>query len=196
MPVDRMEEFVYGISADQSPGHYDSASWAGGGSDQIFLGRVEIAKIANLSAGDWTYYQGGDGNLDANWGNIASAVPVLATPGQFINGYFAQAVFIPAFGQYLLIESYPKAGNPIDFASLTWNIFRGLHPWGPWSLIQQNRWDISNPQGPNSAYAFYFPTVAIKSLGVDGGRSLSILTTGDFLVNGMYTLYVVPVTLS
>lgn len=192
--VDRMNEFVYGLSADQSVGHYDPTYIQSGGSDQMFLGRVAAGNIANLSASDWTYYQGGDGNVDGNWGGLSTAVPVLSTPGQFINGYGSTVAYLPAFRQFILIESYPGVA-PTDYSSMTWNIFSGNHPWGPWTLLQTKVWNSGNPQGPNGAYAFYFPMIVLKSLATDGGRTLTLLTAGDFTIFGYYTLYMVPVTL-
>jgi hypothetical protein len=188
--VDRSSEFVYALSVDQTSGHL--ASTPGTYSDRMFLGRVLISSIANLSAADWQFYQGGDGSLDANWGALSSASPVLTSGTQILTGQ-GTAQYLPAFGSYLLMNSFQTV--PLTYSSTTWTTYTAPHPWGPWALIQTNVWDgATAPAGAGGATAFYFQSPVVKSVAVNGGRTFALFTNGNFQVGSMYTLIGATVT--
>lgn len=186
--ADRSDQYVYALSPDLSGGHYSTAT---GASDQVFLGRVPVSVIANLSAADWQYYQGGDGMLDASWGSTTTAaVPVMSTPGTNSFQFSGLIQYLPLYQQYLYIVGI---GDPTT--TTTWNIWRGAHPWS-WSQIQSVQWGPGNPQA--GASGFYLQSAISKSVQVDGGHTLTLLTTGNYNApaHAQYTMYIVPATLN
>jgi hypothetical protein len=184
--VDRSNQFVYAISPDQTTG-----------TGNFYVGRVLISAIANLSINDWQFYQGGDGNdstQDAtNWGPIATAKVIFTDAADVAGGPMFPPVslqYLPAFGTYILMLSWETTGG--TSSDWTWHIYQGTHPWGPWSLVQTNRWNTSNPSG--GSWGFYYPTIAVKSVADNGGRNMTAFAAGDFQQQGMYTINSVPVT--
>jgi hypothetical protein len=182
--VDRSNEFVYGLSIDQTSGHF--ASTPGTFSDREFLGRVLISAMPNLSAADWQYYQGGDGTVDGNWGALSTAVPILTTAAQTLGGQ-GSVQYLPAFSQYIMINSTQTV--PLSYGSTTWFTYVAPHPWGPWQLIQTDVWDgTTAPSGAGGATAFYAQSPVVKSVAVNGERTFAIFASGNFQVGYMYTL--------
>jgi hypothetical protein len=182
--VDNSDRYLYAVSVD---GYY----WC---SNNAFLGRVALDLLPNLDGADWTFWQGGDGMLDASWGPLASAVPILSNPLKMST---TGIQYLPAFNSYVWVQWYfPSVPDNIVFDSALshWDLYQAPHPWGPWTLIG-NR--INGPTPPGG---FYGPCIMPKSVSLDGGRNISVLTTGDFQfqdpATGEYNLILVPLTLS
>jgi hypothetical protein len=190
--ADGSDQYVYALSSDQSTGHISSPpSGANTDSDAFNLGRVLATKLADGLASDWTYYQGLDGSNQPIWGALSTTVPVVSQPGGLFQ-YGPTPQYLPAFGTYIMITYAP--GCCPSTADSTWDIWQGAHPWGPWTVVQQSpHWYSGNPQA--GANGFYYPAIVSKSVAVDGGRTFTLLTTGDFNQPAtMYTMYIVPVT--
>jgi hypothetical protein len=177
--VDGSGTYVYAMSSDFTTGHTNVGGSVNGlGSDQVNLGRVPISAIANLNPSDWQYYQGG-----GNWGALSTAAPVISTPGQYHWGDTSSPVYLPAYGQYLMIMG--DWGQGVAGTSV-WLVLTAPHPWGPWTQIQSNSW--------TSPY-YYYPAIIPSSIATDGGIHMVLLASGDFQTPAAYTLYIVQVTL-
>jgi hypothetical protein len=189
--ADRSSEFVYASSLDQTSGHFDTDLFR---SDRMFLGRVAVSSISNLSASDWQYYQGGDGSLDTSWGALSTAVPTITETSKILIGQGTVA-YLPAFGQYLMWnfhETLPPSGN---YDSIIWGTYKSPHPWGPWTLVQSDLWDSrTSPFGPGGNSAFNYPAPVLKSIVPTGGRTFTLFTNGNFVVSSQYTLVGTTVT--
>jgi hypothetical protein len=186
--ADGSDQYVYALSSDQSTAHI-----SGTVSDAMNLGRVLATNLAAGLASDWTFYQGLDGSNNPIWGPLSTTVPVVSqTGGKFQYGPTPQ--YLPAFRTYIMITYSP--GCCPNTGDTTWDIWQGLHPWGPWTVVQQSpHWYSGNPQA--GADGFYYPAIVSKSVAVDGGRTFTLLTTGDFQqISTMYTMYIVPVTVN
>jgi hypothetical protein len=175
--------YVYAVSSN--------ANWSNAGA--LYLGRCLIANIANLSGSDWSFYQGGDGTMNTNWGAIGSAAAIITNAGKISN---TAIQYLPAFGRYIAIEWFYPSVNAVpptlDTSTTEWDVWQAPHPWGPWSeLSTTTPW---NPLG------LYIAAIISKSVSVDGGRTLMIATTGDYNMQnpgtGDYTLILVPATLN
>lgn len=180
--VHNSDLYVYAISTN--------GFWNNG--DSLTLGRCLISNIGNLNAADWTFYLGGDGMDNANWGSLASAVPIVSKSRSL---GIAGAQYLPAFKCYVMLEWYypsVEQGLTIDRSETVWDIYKSATPWGPWTLIQSTTWDDAEGLG------LYNPNIVPSSVAPDGGLTFTILTSGDFdntdVVNGDYTLTVIPVT--
>jgi hypothetical protein len=181
--ADRSNQFVYAISPDQTSPI----------TGRFYLGRVPVGVIANVSAADWKYYQGGDGNdstQDAvNWGALSTAVSVFTDIANN-NNWAASPIYLPAFGTYLLIQSFDNTG----VTDTIWHTYQGAHPWGPWTMMQTNEWNTSNIQA--GGYGFYYPAVIPKSLS-GGGRTMALIASADYTQwSTVYTIWIVPVTIN
>ncbi len=182
--VDRSSEFLYGVSND---GFWNNGS-------QLYLGRVLLTALPNLNGANWSYYQGGDGALDANWGSWGTATPIISNSLKISsNG----VQYFPAFGRYVFINwYYPSvaSGGGLDASITQWDFYQAPAPWGPWSLLSSVVWNTEPGQG------LYNPVVIPKSLEIDGGKTAVIATAGDFFntnnATGDYTLTLVPITLT
>ena len=175
--ADNSATYVYALSTD--------GAWNNG--NHLYLGRVKISLIGNLSASDWSFWTGGDGMSDANWSStLGSAIAVLTNTGKIGT---ATIQYLPVFGRYLLLTWYYPA--PGTHSNSFWLCYEAPHPWGPWTLFQSTQW---TPKG------FYNPCIMPKSVATDGGITCMITTAGDFdntdPQTGDYTLTLVPVTIS
>jgi hypothetical protein len=183
--VHNSNNYVYAIS--------NNGFWNNG--DAIYLGRVLISAIGNLSAAEWSFYTGGDGMNDANWStSFANAVPLVSATKRL---GIAGAQYLPASGRYLMMQwSYPSvtAGVTQDTSSTIWDIYESPTPWGPWTLVQTKQWNMAGAVG------LYNPNVMPKSVTTDNGHTLMTLSAGDFhnenAQTGDYTLTMVPVTVN
>jgi hypothetical protein len=91
---DKADEFVYAMS--------NNGFWNGG--DDFILARVRRNDLPKLNAADWTYYAGGDPQMEKSWcHDLALANPVLSLPGKL--GWTAPT-FIPSLNRYLLVAWY------------------------------------------------------------------------------------------
>ena len=177
--VDNCGTYVYAISND--------GFWNNG--NNLYLGRVLISAIGNLSAADWQFYQGGDGSVSSNWGSISTAVSVLSgsktlgVPG---------VQYVPALGQYVMMEwYYPAVAQGLGFldpAWTIWSMYTAPHPWGPWTS--------SGGGAVTWAPSGYYNPVPVPSS--VNGNSFTVFTAGNFNTynnpQGEYTLTEVPVT--
>jgi hypothetical protein len=170
--IHNCQNYVYAYS--NLPG-----SWNNGNS--MILGRVSVANIGNLSASDWTFYQGGDGMQDANWGSYSTAATILSGSYQ---ASMADAQYIPAAGRYLLPQWYyttiPGGWNK---AETTWNMYESPTPWGPWTNFQSTNW---------TTYGYYCPAPIPPSI---SGDNLTFTAT-DFSGSYGYTMWLIPATIT
>lgn len=177
--VDNSNLYVYALSTD--------GVWNNG--SNMYLGRVLISAIGNLSASDWSYYKSGDGMLDASWdSSIANAIPVLSSAGKL---GFAGAQHVPALGKYYMIQwYYPSvvASGTLDPSSTIWTVYEATHPWGPWTLNQTILWPTTG---------LYSPAIIPKSI---SGNTMMLAAGGNFSgptqdpATGEYTLHLIPAT--
>lgn len=189
--ADRADAFVYALSLDQTPAHFNSSTLR---SDQMFLGRIPISAMPNLAFSDWQFYKGGpsgDGTQDSNWDVLANATPVISTPGTMQWHSFIPPVYLPGWGEYFFVVETVGGGT-----STTWNIIRMEHPWGPWTQVGSVTWGTGNPQGPNNASGFYGPAPIIKSISAGKPTTLTLTTTGSYNTQAWYAMYLVPVTIN
>ena len=189
--VDRSDSFVYATSTDQNSGLTQN---------QMFVGRIAIATLANTSITDntgWQFFQGGDGSLDANWGALSTAVPVCTdslSTGRLPNAYYGSVQYLPAFGTYLLVSFVMYGGS--GGTSSQFFYWQLTHPWGPCTFTASSPvWDSSNPQGPPGAYDFYVPALVQASAATDGGHHMVMLLSANEAINyDFYTMFIVPMT--
>jgi hypothetical protein len=184
--VDNSADFLYAISND---------GWWNNGSS-MYLARVRLTDLPNLVGSDWSYYQGGDGMLDASWGARATAVSILDNP---LKLSMAAVQYLPAFGVYVMVQWWYLSivNNVLYNAGQTqWDFYYAPHPWGPWTMLTgaSKVWNTSPGAG------LYNPCIIPQSLAPDGGRTAMIAAAGDHTsqdpATGDYTLTLVPLTLS
>jgi hypothetical protein len=176
---DNSNNYVYALIRNKA---------AGATTQNQRIARVAVANIGNQNIADWTYYQGGDGMLDANWGALSSAASMF--PSTVVDGG-ASIQYLPRYQQYVqFILIRPGSG----FA-YTWDVYVASHPWGPWTRLG------GSPQFSDPNYGLGFPFIAPKSV-TNGGQSIVVLasssnygTTTD-CPSGYYCLYQVPVSFS
>jgi hypothetical protein len=173
----------------------NNGSWNNG--DSMVIGRCLRSALPNLSAADWSFYQGGDGMLDASWGALATAATIVNDPKKVAaNG----AQYIPATGRYVMFQWHypfvvaaqdnvyggpdPKTGNTV------WSVYESPTPWGPWTKIQTIKWNL---------LGVYNGNVIPRSVSVDGGSNIVVAASGDYgesgATEGYYTLIQIPVAL-
>jgi hypothetical protein len=147
------------------------------------LARVAIANIANQVATDWSYYQGGDGMSNANWGALSTAASILPPCCLVVS-----IQYLPRYRQYVTFVTRFVASP-----GSVWDLYTAPHPWGPWELIATSPYYV--PQ------QLVFPFIAPKSL-VNGGQSFTVVANGNFITDcgptlpsGYYCPYLVPITL-
>jgi hypothetical protein len=156
------------------------------------LGRCLLTNITNLVGTDWSWYQGGDGMLDANWGAYSTSAAVFTettanpAPYYFLTG---TAQYLPAFNCYIFTQNHYVGGSASN--SVT-NYYSTPTPWGPYTLVASINM---------SAYgALYQITAAGASVAVDGGRTLVLMGSGDYedccTMTGRYCLHLVNASLS
>lgn len=186
--VDNSNLYVYATS--------NEGCWNNCG--KLFLGRVLISALPNLSASDWSFYTGaigGDGTNSANWGAWGSATPLINVPLQV--GNISQIQYIPGFmgGVYVWIGWYYPSGDFNSPDNSVWTLYTSPKPWGPWTERNVTRWHTEPGQG------LYSPNILTKSISVVGNTAtMNIAAAGDFkntdLATGDYTLTIVPLTLT
>lgn len=109
--VDNADLYIYAVS--------NNGFWDNG--DNMILGRVLRTKLAVLNAGDWQYYQGGDGMLDGNWtGNMSSAALILNNPGKCS---MTGVTYIAQLERYMMIQWYYPAGSGSTVPPKPYGIF-------------------------------------------------------------------------
>jgi hypothetical protein len=133
-------------------------------SADVVLGRVSIANLPKLNRADWTFFQGGDGSLDANWGPLSNAVSVMHSNECRLGMQGAQ--YLPAFHSYMSLQ-WVRNGT-IDF-------WKAPHPWGPWTLFQNV--DMSTVFG--NFLMLYTTNIIPKSVAVDGGMNVVFTGTAN-----------------
>jgi len=175
--VDGSDNYVYAV-------HFPFA-W--NNNDDMYLGRVPIAIIRNMSltpsTSDWQWYQ--SGGINGTWGNYSSKVSVLHLPQQLC---LSTAQWMPAFNCYLMVQWQYPIWNPVLDTTITyWDAYWAVSLVGPWHLIPGRKtW---NPNG------LYMPAVIPTSIVSDGGKTGMIITAGNFIDTGPtgdYTLTLVP----
>ena len=176
--ADNSNTYVYAVSND---GYWNNGN-------VYYLGRVLISAIGNQSASDWSFYQGGDGSLNANWGALATATPIISNP---LRLSLPSIQYIPSIGTYFLFDwYYPSVANGTTFDASTsvWLIYQSQHPWGPWTFAQTTNFNGSG---------LYNPVVVSKSIS-STTCSFTLFSGGNFqnynANDGDYTLQITPIT--
>lgn len=180
-------------------GTYNDGFWNNG--NILYLARVAITNMPNLSAANWSVYTGGDGTLSANWSStFANAVPILL-PGAYKLSGLSQMQYYPSLGRtgcYVLMNWwYPSVvtQTSLDASNTTWQLYAGPHPWALGPIGSPKTWNTSGSLG------LYSPNVMPASISPSGSTvTATILTAGDFFnentSTGDATLTVVPLTLT
>jgi hypothetical protein len=187
-PIDNCNSYVYAIFNAYPPG---------GTNLNQRLGRVKLSLIANMSAADWSYYQGGDGMLDASWLTLAQSSTALSGAPKIypdstdpntsltIDGPSIQ--YLPRYGQYVAFRC-----RTLVSSTYIWDVLTASHPWGPWTIIGVSpQWSTNQQLG--------FPFIAPQSL-TNNGQSLVVMASssnynsGCTPASGYYCLYLVPIT--
>ena len=90
------------------------------------------------------------------------------------------AQYLPAFKQYLYVADDVVSDTTSHFA-----FYVADHPWGPWSI---------RGSYTTTPYGFYQPAIMPKSVSVDGGRNIYVVTAGSPGSPNMayYTLVLLP----
>ncbi len=91
--------------------------------------------ILDSTYAGWTYFTGGDGDLEASWNRENTrAIPILSRPGKL--GWTAPA-FIPALNRYLLVSWYvtPTLKKWFEPELVVYDFYEAPHPWGPWTFV-------------------------------------------------------------
>ena len=181
---DNANAYIYMIANE---GAWNGGGPSNGGGNAYYLARVPRAKISRLQPGDYQYYVGGDGSLDAGWTSTqANAQPILSNFGELGS---ANVQYVPALNRYILLTFfYPHgAGNPGTTFDTTWLVYEAPHPWGPWSLVNTTRW-------PTQGY--YNPIILNDT--IDRGSTPTLMFTGDFFGGGTasYQMYLSTMTIN
>lgn len=156
----------------------------------LTIGRCLLTNMPNLSAGDWSWYQGGAG-MAATWGAYSTAVDVFAETTANANPlYFptGTACYLPAFGCYSFTQSHYSDGTA---NSGHINFYASLFPWGPFTLV--TGLDLSSPD------SLFQASIAPSSVAVDGGKNVVFMTAGNYTdgsVGGKYCLHLLNCSLS
>lgn len=158
--------------------------------NSIYLARVLISAIGNLSASDWSYYKGnssGDITNSANWDSSFSNAVAILTSTKKLGVTGVQY----ANGKYIMMQWYYPSianGNAIDETSTVWTLYESASLRGPWIAKQTIFWPLTG---------LYDARVIPKSV---SGSTLTFATTGNFgdqnAQTGQYTLQLVPATVS
>lgn len=172
---DNADRYVYATS--------NNGFWDNG--DNYILGRVLRSRIGRLKAADWTFYQGGDGQLDSSWSaEITRAAVLIEAPGQCGE---TGVTYLPALERYVMVAWYYPIGNghagTIETTELAF--YESPKPWGPWKKIKTIR---IQPQG------WYMPRVLAKFQS-PAGQDLQafIAVAGDWRNPTFYRYTMVPV---
>jgi hypothetical protein len=185
--VDRSDQFVYAMSPD--------STGSTGPSDVLYLARVPVAAIGNQNIADWQFYQGGDGALDANWGALSTMVPTINEPGCGCHSNTETMVYLPYWQKYILIDfHYAPPGN--DAGKSIFDVYQFDHPWGPWVHRQSDNFFTPGSAQTLNASGFYFMGTVVKSVAPDGGRTFTMLASGNYTTAATYTMYMIPVTVN
>jgi hypothetical protein len=172
---DNANRYVYATS--------NNGFWDNG--DNYILGRVPRSKIGALKAADWTFYQGGDGMLDASWSTeMTRAATLIEAPAECGE---TGVTYLPSLERYVMVAWYYPSGNghagKIDTTEFAF--YESARPWGPWTKIKTIP---IQPQG------WYIPRVLAKfqsSTGQD--LQAFIAVAGDWRNPAYYRYTMVPV---
>ena len=127
--VDNADRYVYAISNN---GHFENG-------DDYVLGRVPRAKLADLSAADWSFYKSGDGMLLGSWTReLNEAGTVLNRPGK---AGMTGMTYLEDLGRYaMVLWHYNQDNFAVGIAkkdlSTELEFFEAPKPWGPWNRVR------------------------------------------------------------
>ncbi len=181
------DRYVYATS---SMGHWNNGH-------AMTLGRVARDRIHRLDPADWQFAQGYAVDPAPNLADIPvgepvwgprhdTSLPTFQAPGR--TG-MSGPTWVPALGLYILPQwHFPHLDRPSPqrWQHSRWQLFSAPAPWGPWTQFFEH--DFA-PQG------FYNPTIPSRFIS-DDGRTLWLLTCGDFATHAHYALHAAPLTLT
>lgn len=180
------DRYLYALS---TTGHWNNGN-------AMTLGRVRRDLVGRLDPGDWEFAHGyfADGKPDVADQTVETpvwdrrhdtALPVFQAPGR--TG-MAGATWIPAIERYVLPQWYfphLERRSPQRFQHSCWRLYSAPAPWGPWTQFHEQDF---TPEG------FYNPSIPSRFVR-DDGRSMWLLTCGDFVTHAHYALHAVELTL-
>ena len=181
---DGANRYVYAVSTN--------GFWNDG--DSYVLGRVLRGQLRNLNASDWTYFSGGDGNIDKSWSaKIQDAQPLLNLTtkcGQ------SGPCYIPALGTYVMVAWYntEKMAKWYEPNEMRYDFYQAPHPWGPWTAL--NSFSDRFLATPGHMYG---PSLCARFQRQEGTDvHITMFTSGcpfDDVPAGLYKAWAIPVIL-
>jgi hypothetical protein len=127
--VDNADKYVYAVSNN---GFFENG-------DDYVLGRVLRSRLPALSAGDWSFYQGGDGMHESSWtSSLDGAKPILVN---LHHSSMTGVTYIPALGRYVLVvwhyhqPNFAQAIKAKDLGTVL-EFYEAGMPWGPWTKVK------------------------------------------------------------
>jgi len=180
------DTFLYALSSD---GYWNNGN-------AMTLGRVRRDLAARLDPADWEFAAGyvADPAPDLSDREVGEpvwlprhdrALPVFQAPGRTGMG---GAVYVVPLDLYVLPQwHFPHLDRPepARWQHSRWEFFCAPRPWGPWTRFATT--DFA-PEG------FYNPSVPARWIS-DDGRTLWVLTCGDFDTKAYYALHAIPMEL-
>lgn len=186
--LDNAGNYVYAVSNN---GFFENG-------DNYVLGRVPRAKLANLSAADWSFYVEGDGMDDRSWNSrFDNAKSILGNPGR---SSMAGMTYIPHLRRYMMVTwhynraNFEEAIRSKDLSTVL-EFFEAPKPWGPWFKVKSYE---------TGKLGWYAPIIGQRFQTSAGTHAVSafLYLTGlsakpeGGLDYGLYKFTYIPITLS
>jgi hypothetical protein len=156
-----------------------TSAWNNAADGKVLLGRCRLDLLPNLNGASWQYYAGGDGMKDSAWtSDVLQALPLITVPKRV---GMTSVQYLPYCRRYVMFQwYYPSlATGTANTTSWTkWRLYEAATPWGPWNFVQE---DDFNGDG------FYNQSIVHKSLEINGGRDVELITAGDYSTAASYS---------
>lgn len=175
--VDNAGKYVYAVSNN---GHFESG-------DNYIIGRVLKSKLADLNAGDWAFYSGGDGMEDKNWTvNMDDAVLILKDEN---NCSMTGMTYINGLKRYIMVVWHYTTYNLRKDPRTINDFYEAPHPWGPWTKFKTL---------DTGVLGWYVPIIGQKFQTIVNSNTVKcfLYPTGNYQNRALYKLNYIPVTLS
>lgn len=175
--VDNADKYVYAVSNN---GHFESG-------DNYIIGRVLKTKLADLNAGDWEFYTGGDGMKDAGWGkDMEVSAPIITDTN---NCSMTGMTYIPGLKRYMMVVWHYTTYNLRKDPRTINEFYESPHPWGPWTKFKTL---------DTKELGWYVPIIGqrFQSDAVNGEVKCFLYPTGNYQNRELYRLNYIPVTIA